>query len=191
MVLSTFGSDSPPSGGGESGKCLRTAHDPRLQDANAKCERICDQGAGSVGGESCLLIRLRPGTLRSADADCAGVDYDARHPALVALVATARITRTHRRGGRHPPINGSDPASVRLSERQLPRKERRRVNFVMRMRSVVRCVASTMSTEPWQFNLEAKIHAVEVIGSHRCLAAPAHDWKENQAEKRSNRVRSC
>jgi len=31
--------------------------------------------------------------------------------------------------------------------------------------------------------LEAKVHAVEVIGSHRYLAAPARDWKENQGRK--------
>jgi hypothetical protein len=48
------------------------------------------QGLASVGGRCLFLtgeVRFsEPGI--SADADCAGIYDDARHPALVALVAT-------------------------------------------------------------------------------------------------------
>jgi hypothetical protein len=39
--------------------------------------------------------------IQSANADCAGVDDDARHPALVALVATIGNRPTRRRDRRH------------------------------------------------------------------------------------------
>ena len=50
----------------------------------------CDAFAGLA--QSVLSIRwwskrLTAAAALPADADCAGVDYDARHPALVALVA--------------------------------------------------------------------------------------------------------
>src|SRR5207237_8158005 len=95
-------SEAVANGQGEAtGEMLANGTRPEVRDAKQKCERICEQRAGSVGGEGCLLSCCVPRTRYLADADCAGVYYDARHPALVALGATARITRTRRRCGRH------------------------------------------------------------------------------------------
>jgi hypothetical protein len=57
------------------------------------------QSAAKIVTDSARSLQ-RPG--KSEDADCAGIYYDSRHPALAALEATARITRTRRHGGRHP-----------------------------------------------------------------------------------------
>jgi hypothetical protein len=57
------------------------------------CESRVKQSDAFAGlAQSALSIRWWAGRLSAAaalpaDADCAGVDYDARHPALVALVA--------------------------------------------------------------------------------------------------------
>jgi hypothetical protein len=78
--------------------------------------------------------------------------------------------------------SASDPASVRLSERQLPRKERRRANLVMRVRSVIPMRRFDDVDNTLGIQVEAKNRAVEVIESHRCLAAPARHFEENHVE---------
>ena len=100
MVLSTFGIDRR--GAGRSGDDLRTADNPVGRMAKAKCPTLKRPG-GWLSRRRLLFAELSAsqGRVFSADADCAGVYYDARHPALVALEARGRITRTRRWCGRH------------------------------------------------------------------------------------------
>ena len=108
---------------------------------------------------------------QSGNADCAGVDYDdARHPALVALVATVGIRPTRRRVG----VIAAG-MRLRLSAYQYPRAIKRpRDSMASEMeaaRKASACQPRTAFTMPLPIGIGGRNRVLDVVNGHRRLAA--------------------
>ena len=156
--------------GGRSGRRKTWQREARIVRVKARRRA---RGARSVG-VSCFLTdqaTLLGSRFQSANADCAGVDYDdARHPALVALVATVGNLR-------HVAAIGVIAAGMRLrlsacqDPRDIKRPHDSMASAVEAARKASACQPPTAFTMPLPIKLAAVIAFWMKLDSHCRLAA--------------------